>query len=233
MQDSVIDEAYTEKAVREERAEPVRYRYIDLAEPGALHGMPVAASEKVPAGSDFGSEVWDLGDNYMTGEDNSDRRGSKYRPTGEVGELVASGHGFNIRRYSNPDLPEYCMFCGTRLIPPALEWPCEFEPGVGMPIVKDGNPPRYCRCNGCQVRQMGVRKRGGQPRKCKSKECAQTYNRNKSKIARDREANRNRQAALALLRGEPYRSDKSIADQLGIPRKRVKEARELSVSTKL
>lgn len=131
-----------------------------------------------------------------------------------TGDLVASGHGYQLRQLSNPDLPEHCIYCGERLIPPAEEWPCEAGPigdtftnqasppwmparwagshyvdSQGRPIAPD-TQPRSCACSGCETRRMGIRKRGGQPRQCGAPECRKARDRDRQRRYRKRKRER-------------------------------------------
>lgn len=89
------------------------------------------------------------------------------------------------------------------------------------------NSGRPCGCNGCRMRQEGIRKRGGQPRQCGKPECRKALRKEQNDRNRNRERARQRERAAEWIAHDPALSDVEIADQIGSPKIRVREAREI------
>ena len=241
--DAVLEEAHAENAAHDERREqvPGREYVTDLAEAQVRAG-PRQRKDHVPVGARFLATdqlstdpvSQALREAQDTDPADAPRIARKaYRENPRVADLVNEGHGFSVQRFSNPDRPVVCRYCGGRLLSPAEVSPCEFEvperpedfPGHGpehpapMRVGSKGSekygvkrwfrvpggwrrlkavptravqlavPSRSCRCNGCQVRRDGVRKRGGPRVQCGAEDCRKALDRDRSRKYRRRQKN--------------------------------------------
>lgn len=140
--DDLHDEALAENAQRQERADQAAQKGqespVDLAEARSLLGLslPSQKPDAFPVGDSFESQPWDLGDDQDTGADRADRSsGKRYRPNKDLaGAVTTDGFSFGIQRFSNPDRPIYCKYCGNTLLSPAEVSPCEFETPAGEDV---------------------------------------------------------------------------------------------------
>lgn len=147
----MIDEAYDENARHDERKEQTGSAGPgDLSSPGATAAMPTMHRDKVPVGERFesgdaryGSGAGDTfspgdivcGDLDATNADPADAQGGKrYRAHSRVAtDLVNEGHGFAVQRFTNPDKPQRCRYCGSNLLTPNELSPCDFADGWEHP----------------------------------------------------------------------------------------------------
>lgn len=132
--EEVMDQAYAEKAVREERDDQPRgrERLIDLAERAPLGAAPL------DLGDDPGREHDPLAGEAEHDDDqtrSSVSAGARtYRGNPDVyNDIVGESHGFLVRSFSNPDRPEVCRYCGGRLLAPDDASVCEFADATGAP----------------------------------------------------------------------------------------------------
>lgn len=187
-----------EKARATAREARKRESVIDLADARSALGMSALTTrpererpdqrgtDKVPVGDGFASNPWETVADDADPADHGGKPRLNYTRNQDVSDLVASGHGFLVRREgSRPNQLEHCRYCGDELpLPPN---PCEFGEmgdcwiGKGRRLVK--TTPRKCRCNGCQAK---VRNRGGQPVQCGKTECYRAMRREQKRTERER-----------------------------------------------
>lgn len=124
--DSEIDRDYeTGTLLARERAAPGKTNAVDRREYYARarpqRNLMSREGHIVEAGP---GEPYDRGDDKY---DPGVKAAQTYRPSARVSnDLVAEGHGFTTARFSNPDRPQVCRYCGDRLLPPDDTSVCEF-----------------------------------------------------------------------------------------------------------
>ena len=103
---------------------------------------------------------------------------SRAQVSRDLGDLVASGHGYLVVSYSTATiLPITCRYCNGPLPLPGRDFVCEFAE----------QPWGDCRCNWCVIREYKlIRNKGGQPRICDSTECRKAQRRDQQRRYRAR-----------------------------------------------
>lgn len=95
--------------------------------------------------------------------------------------------GYSIQSFSNPDRMDQCRYCKALLPLKPSDVPCEFS-GVPISPCYDEYGPiafdRPCECNGCTLREMGVRGRGRPRELCGSPECKRLSSKDRQRKSR-------------------------------------------------